>query len=56
MNIAARIAPRAHSGEVLVSHAVASHADDDGVRFDHVGPVAFKGVAEDTVVYPALRA
>ena len=56
VNIAARIASHAHSGEVLVSHPVASHADDDGVRFDHVGLVAFKGVAEDIVVYRALRA
>jgi len=38
-----------------VSEAVASRADDDGVRFDRLGQVAFKGVAEDIVVHRALR-
>jgi adenylate cyclase len=55
VNIAARIAAHATSGEVLVSESVTSHANGAGIRFDRLGPVAFKGVAEDVVVYRARR-
>jgi adenylate cyclase len=56
VNIAARIAAHAALGQVLVSEAVASHAAGASVVFAPLGPVAFKGVSEDVVVYEARRA
>lgn len=56
VNIAARIAAHADAGQVLVSEAVASHARPDGVRLTRLGPVAFKGVSEEVVVYEVTRA
>jgi adenylate cyclase len=56
VNIAARIAAHAGAGQVLVSEDVVSHGASDGVRFRRVGPVSFKGVSRDVVVYEAERA
>jgi class 3 adenylate cyclase len=56
VNIAARIAAHAEQGQVLVSEDVVSHAASDDVRFRRVGPVAFKNVSRDVVVYEAERA
>jgi adenylate cyclase len=56
VNIAARIAAYAEQGQVLVSEDVVSHGPGDDVRFRRVGPVAFKGVSRDVVVYEAERA
>jgi adenylate cyclase len=56
VNIAARIAAHAEEGQVLVSEEVVSHAAGDRFRFTRVGPVAFKGVSRDVVVYGAERA
>jgi adenylate cyclase len=53
VNIAARIAGYAEQGQVLVSDDVVSHAAGDDVRFRRVGPVSFKGVSRDVVVYEA---
>ena len=53
VNIAARIAAHAGSGQVLVSEAVASNVNCAGLRFDLLGSVAFKGVAEEIAVYQA---
>jgi adenylate cyclase len=55
VNIAARIAAHATGGQVLVSEAVASRAAGAPVRFTALGPVAFKGVSEDVVVFEAHR-
>ena len=56
VNIAARIAAYAEQGQVLASENVVSHAAADDVRFRRVGPVSFKGVSRDVVVYEAERA
>ena len=56
VNIAARIAAHAGAGRVLVSEEVASHGASASVRFTRLGPVSFKGVSQDVVVYEARRA
>jgi len=56
VNIAARIAAHAERGQILVSEDVVSHAAIDDVRFRRVGPVAFKNVPRDVVVYEAEKA
>jgi adenylate cyclase len=56
VNIAARIAAYAEDGQVLVSEDVVSHAASDDVRYRRVGPVSFKNVSGDVVVYEAERA
>jgi adenylate cyclase len=56
VNIAARIAAYAEQGQVLVSEDVVSHGAADDLRFRRVGPVSFKGVSRDVVVYEAERA
>jgi adenylate cyclase len=56
VNIAARIAAYAEQGQVLVSEDLVSHAASDDVRFRRVGPVSFKNVSRDVVVYEAERA
>jgi adenylate cyclase len=56
VNVAARIAAHAEQGQVLVSEDVVSHAASDDVRFTRLGPVSFKNVARDVVVYEAERA
>jgi adenylate cyclase len=56
VNIAARIAAYAEQGEVLVSEDVVSHVAGHDIRFRRVGPVSFKNVSRDVVVYEAERA
>ena len=56
VNLAARIAAHAQDGQVLVSEDVFSHVASDDVRFTRVGPVSFKNVSRDVVVYEAERA
>jgi len=56
VNIAARIAAHAEQGQVLVSEDVVSHGSSDDIRFRRVGPVSFKGVPRDVVIYEAGRA
>jgi adenylate cyclase len=56
VNIAARIAAHAEQGQVLVSEDVVSHGSSDDIRFRRVGPVSFKGVSRDVVIYEAERA
>ena len=56
VNLAARIAAHAQDGQVLVSDDVVSHVTSDDVRFTRVGPVSFKNVSRDVVVYEAERA
>jgi len=57
VNVAARISGHAGAGEVLVSGELARAASGaDGVRFEDVGPVALKNVAEPVPLLRALRA
>jgi adenylate cyclase len=56
VNIAARIAAHAEQGQVLVSEDVVSHGSSDDIRFKRVGPVSFKGVSRDVVIYEAGKA
>src|SRR6266508_3707564 len=56
VNIAARIAAHAEQGQVLVSEDVLSHGSSDDIGFRRVGPVSFKGVSRDVVIYEAERA
>jgi class 3 adenylate cyclase len=55
VNIAARIAAHAERGQVLVSEEVVSAGSGEGVRFRRIGPISFKGVSSDVVVYEAER-
>ncbi len=45
VNLTARIADHARSGEVLVSQAAADASTDDRIAFDPIGPVELKGVS-----------
>jgi adenylate cyclase len=56
VNIAARIAAYAENGQVIVSEEVVSHAEGDDFEFRRIGPVSFKNVSYDVVVYEAERA
>lgn len=56
VNIAARIAAYAENGQVLVSEDVVSHGAGEDVRFRRIGPVSFKNVSHEVVVYEAERA
>jgi adenylate cyclase len=56
VNVAARIAAHAAPRQVLVSAEVVSHGARAGVQFTLLGPVSFKGVSEDVIVYEARRA
>ena len=57
VNVAARIGDYARPGEVLVSDAVATAAGDlPGIRYEPVGPVVLKGVADPVNLYAAARA
>ena len=55
VNIAARIAAQAAPGSVFVGEAAMASAGDT-VRFDLVGPIALRGVAQAVTVYRALAA
>ena len=46
----------AEQGQVLVSEDVVSHGSSEDIRFRRVGPVSFKGVSRDVVIYEAERA
>jgi adenylate cyclase len=56
VNIAARIAAYAENGQVIVSEDVVAHAEGEDVEFRPIGPVSFKNVSHDVVVYEAERA
>jgi class 3 adenylate cyclase len=55
VNLAARIASYAHAGQVLVSQETAQRSGDPQVRFDPLGAVELKGVAEPLPLYRAYR-
>lgn len=56
VNIAARIAAYAENGQVIVSEEVVAHAEGQDFEFRRIGPVSFKNVSHDVVVYEAERA
>jgi adenylate cyclase len=55
VNLASRIASHATAGQVLASQETADRASDAGVRFEPVGPVDLKGVAEPIELFQAFR-
>jgi adenylate cyclase len=55
VNVAARIAAQAAPGDVLVGEAAVTTASD-GVRFECLGPLALRGVAQPVTVYRAFSA
>lgn len=55
VNVAARIAGRAGPGEVLVSDDVVDLVDDEGLRFEHIGPVELKGLSSPVVLHRVGR-
>lgn len=55
VNIAARIAARAGPGEVLVSDDVVELVEDNGLRFEHIGPVELKGLTRPVVLHRVGR-
>jgi adenylate cyclase len=56
VNLAARIAPRAGAGQVLVSQSVADAAPPEGVRFVELGERRLKGIAQPVRLLEASRA
>jgi adenylate cyclase len=56
VNVAARIAAYARSGQVLVSDRVRRVAESSGCRFESIGPTELKGVADPVVLHLASRA
>jgi adenylate cyclase len=55
VNLAARIASYAQAGQVVVSQETAQRSGDRQVRFDPLGAVELKGVAEPLPLYQAYR-
>jgi adenylate cyclase len=56
VNLAARIAAHAAAGQVLVCQRVAESGPPGGVRFEPIGPVPLKGVADPVPLHRATRA
>jgi adenylate cyclase len=56
VNLAARIAPRAGAGQVLVSQSVADAPPPEGVRFVALGRRRLKGIAQPVRLLEASRA
>jgi adenylate cyclase len=56
VNLSARIADYARSGEVLVTHAVADASQEEGIAFADVGQVELKGVTGTVHLLRAHRA
>jgi adenylate cyclase len=56
VNLTARIADYARSGEVLVTQAVADASEEEGIEFADVGPVELKGVSGTVHLLRAHRA
>jgi adenylate cyclase len=56
VNLAARIAPRAGAGQVLVSQSVADAPPPEGVRFVALGERRLKGIAQPVRLLEASRA
>jgi adenylate cyclase len=55
VNVAARIAAHARAGQVVVSEETAHRSGDDAVRFEPLGAVDLKGIAQPLPLYQAFR-
>jgi adenylate cyclase len=55
VNLAARIAGQAGSGQVLVSDQVVAECADGEVAFEPIGPVPLKGVTDPGPLHRAAR-
>jgi adenylate cyclase len=55
VNLAARIAPRARAGQVLVSQSVADTPAPHGVRYVALGQLRLKGIAQPVRLLEASR-
>ena len=55
VNLAARISSYAGAGQVVVSDETATRAAGPGLRFEPLGPVELKGVAQPLPLYRASR-
>jgi adenylate cyclase len=55
VNLASRIASFATGGQVMTSEETVRRSTVPGVRFDAVGPVELKGVADPIPLYQAIR-
>jgi adenylate cyclase len=55
VNLAARIASFAQAGQVVVSEETASRSSGDDLRYQPLGPVTLKGVANPVALFQALR-
>jgi adenylate cyclase len=55
VNLAARIASYAQAGEVVVSEETAHRSGDDTVRFEPLGAVDLKGIAQPIPLYQAFH-
>jgi adenylate cyclase len=56
VNLAFRIASQATAGQVLASGETVERSPSEGVRFEPLGAVPLKGVAEPTPLFRAFRA
>jgi adenylate cyclase len=55
VNLAARIASHAQAGQVVVSEETVHRSGDDALRFEPLGAVDLKGVAQRLPLYQAFR-
>ena len=55
VNLASRIASHATGGQVLASEETTRRVSNAGIRFESIGPVTLKGVAQPVELYQALR-
>lgn len=55
VNVAARIADHAASGQVLVTQEIVNSIDQGDVAFTAIGPVALKGVSQPVELFSARR-
>jgi len=55
VNVAARIADHAGSGQVLVTQEIVDSTDQRDVAFTAIGPVALKGVSQPVELFSAKR-
>ena len=55
VNLASRIASHATAGQVIASEETIRWCELPGIRFESVGPVPLKGLAEPTELYQAFR-
>ena len=55
VNLAARIASYARAGQVIVSEETAHRSDHHDLRYEPLGAVDLKGIAQPLPLYQALR-